>query len=182
MAFRDRRPRSFAGMKRPNLTILASFAPAAALAAAALWAAPVKADPLSDFLGGVFGAADHFPGAGKMVAPRHRHARRAAPRAFLPAPAGGRSMIASYYGGGERLAARTASGEPFRPAGFTAAHRTLPFGARLTVCLHGCVIVRVNDRGPAAWTGRALDLSRGAASAIGMTRAGVARVRVAIGG
>lgn len=169
-------------MKRPNLTILASFVPAAAPAAAALWAAPVKADPLSDFLGGVFGAADHSVDVNKMIAPRHRHARRAAPRAFLSAPVGARSMIASYYGGGERLAARTASGEPFRAAGFTAAHRTLPFGARLTVCLHGCVIVRVNDRGPAAWTGRSLDLSRGAASRIGLIGAGVARVRVSIGG
>ena len=31
---------------------------------------------------------------------------------------------ASWYGGGERLAARTSTGEPFRPMGHTAAHRT----------------------------------------------------------
>ena len=91
-------------------------------------------------------------------------------------------MVASFYGGGERLNARTASGEAFRPGALTAAHRSLPFGTRLHVCYARCVTVRVNDRGPAAWTGRALDLSRGAASAIGMTGAGVARVRVAIGG
>ena len=38
------------------------------------------------------------------------------------------------------------------------------------------VIVRVNDRGPAAWTGRSLDLSRGAARALGMIGTGTARV------
>ena len=37
-------------------------------------------------------------------------------------------------------------------------------------------MVRVNDRGPAAWTGRSLDLSRGAAQALGMLGAGTARV------
>jgi rare lipoprotein A len=30
----------------------------------------------------------------------------------------------------------------------TAAHRTLPFGSRVTVCHYGCVVVRINDRGP----------------------------------
>jgi rare lipoprotein A len=39
-------------------------------------------------------------------------------------------------------------------------------------------VVRVNDRGPARWTGRDLDLSRGAAGASGLLKAGVGRVRV----
>lgn len=91
-------------------------------------------------------------------------------------------MIASYYGGGgrERLNALTASGERFNPEGFTAAHRTLHFGTRLQVCYRGCVTVRVNDRGPAASTGRSLDLSRGAARAIGLTRIGFAAVSVTV--
>lgn len=95
----------------------------------------------------------------------------------------GSPMRASYYGGGERLNARTASGARFVARGLTAAHRVFPFGTRLRVCLRSCVIVRVNDRGPAKWTGRSLDLSRGAAARIGLTGPGVATVRVArIGG
>lgn len=96
-------------------------------------------------------------------------------------PSRAATMLASYYGGGERLNARTASGDPWRPHGLTAAHRTLRFGTRLKVTYRGrSIIVRVNDRGPAAWTGRQLDLSRGAASRLGMLRAGVARVSVSV--
>lgn len=87
------------------------------------------------------------------------------------------SMIASYYGA--ESGHRTASGERFNPNGLTAAHRTLPFGTRLRVCYHrACVVVRVSDRGPARWTHRSLDLSKGAARAIGMLHVGVARVQV----
>jgi rare lipoprotein A len=82
---------------------------------------------------------------------------------------GARFARASWYGGGEKLARHTASGEVFRPSGLTVAHRTLPFGTRLRIAFNGrSVIVRVNDRGPAAYTGRSIDLSRGAARAIGM--------------
>ena len=45
----------------------------------------------------------------------------------------------------------TASGEVFDASGFTAAHRTLPFGTHLKVTNlenGASVIVRVNDRGP----------------------------------
>lgn len=88
---------------------------------------------------------------------------------------------ASYYGGGrgERLSAYTATGERFNPNGLTAAHRSLPFGTRLEVTnmANGrVVVVRVNDRGPAASTGRALDLARGAATRLGFIGAGEARV------
>lgn len=87
------------------------------------------------------------------------------------------SMVASYYG--SESGSRTASGERFNPNGLTAAHRTLPFGTRLRVCYRGaCVVVRVTDRGPARWTHRSLDLSKGAARAIGMLHVGVARVQV----
>lgn len=89
--------------------------------------------------------------------------------------------MASFYGGGkgERLARHTASGEVFDYRKMTAAHRSLPFGTRARVTWHGrSVMVRISDRGPAKQTGRCIDLSRGAASALGMIRAGVARVRV----
>jgi rare lipoprotein A len=90
--------------------------------------------------------------------------------------------LASWYGGGEGLSRRTASGEIFRPDGLTAAHRTLPFGTRLHVSANGrSVIVRVNDRGPFA-RGRSLDLSRGAARALGMIGRGTARVSWRIAG
>lgn len=65
--------------------------------------------------------------------------------------------------------------------GLTAAHRSLPLGTRLLVSHAGrSVVVRVNDRGPAAWTGRSLDLSRGAASAIGLISSGVGAVQVQV--
>lgn len=101
-------------------------------------------------------------------------------------PAGGDSFVAnaSYYGGGPRRFepnSHTASGERFNQWGLTAAHRSLPMGTRLLVSHGGrSVVVRVNDRGPAAWTGRSLDLSRGAASAIGLISSGIGAVRVTV--
>jgi rare lipoprotein A len=90
-------------------------------------------------------------------------------------------LTASYYGHGERLSRHTANGEAFNPEGLTCAHRTLPFGTKLKVALGGrSIIVRVTDRGPAASTGRALDLSYGAARAIGLLPRGTARVEVVI--
>jgi len=89
----------------------------------------------------------------------------------------GEYALASFYGHGERLNSRTSTGELFHPLQLTAAHRTLPFGTLLKVAYRGReVVVRVNDRGPAVWTGRSLDLSYGAARAIGLDRAGVAKV------
>jgi rare lipoprotein A len=91
--------------------------------------------------------------------------------AFLFSPA--HAEIASYYSHGQR----TANGERFNPLGMTAAHRTLPFGTRLKVCRNGCAVVRVNDRGPFI-RGRDIDLSLGAARAIGLTGVGVGRVTI----
>jgi rare lipoprotein A len=56
-----------------------------------------------------------------------------------------------------------------------------PLGTRLQVTYRGLsTIVRINDRGPAANTGRALDLSRGAASDLGVFGAGDARVAIRV--
>ena len=80
--------------------------------------------------------------------------------------------LASYYGA-ELAGQPTASGEPFDPYGFTAAHKTLPLGTKLIVSYGGrSVEVVVNDRGPYAG-GRDLDLSQGAAEYLGLTYAGV---------
>ena len=89
--------------------------------------------------------------------------------------------LASWYGPGF-AGQPTASGDVFHPNGFTAAHRTLPFGTRLTVSYRGrSAQVVVNDRGPYAG-GRELDLSRGAAAYLGLTRAGVDYVDYTVSG
>ena len=84
------------------------------------------------------------------------------------------SGMASFYGNESGRA--TASGQRFDQDALTCAHRSLPFGTKLRVT-HGdrSVIVTVNDRGPFI-RGRVLDLSTGAARAIGLTGAGVGRV------
>jgi rare lipoprotein A len=79
---------------------------------------------------------------------------------------GGKRIISAFYWQGQR----TASGQRFDPQAMTAAHRTLPFGTRLTVTnprTGKSVTVIVNDRGPFV-SGVALDLTLGAAQAIGM--------------
>ncbi|WP_298252535.1 septal ring lytic transglycosylase RlpA family protein [Bradyrhizobium sp.] len=89
---------------------------------------------------------------------------------------GGRTFsgIASYYG--NESGHRTASGQRFNQEAMTAAHRSLPFGTKLRVTHGGrSVIVTINDRGPFI-RGRVLDLSTGAARAIGLTSAGVGRI------
>ena len=86
------------------------------------------------------------------------------------------SVISSWYGPGFH-GNLTANGERYNQHGLTAAHKTLPFGTRLNVCYKRCAVVRVNDRGPYIH-GRNLDLSKGAADAIGLTNSGVGRVQV----
>ena len=61
--------------------------------------------------------------------------------------------------------------------GFTAAHKTLPFGTLLEVCYQQCTTVRINDRGPYIGA-RELDLSYGAAQAVGLIHPGVANVEI----
>lgn len=97
--------------------------------------------------------------------------------ACISAPAiAASTMLSSWYGPyfHGRL---TANGERYDMHGYTAAHKTLPFGTKLRVCYEGCVDVRINDRGPYIGP-RELDLSYGAAKAIGMIGPGVASVQV----
>ena len=80
--------------------------------------------------------------------------------------------MASVYGGTDGLCGScTANGERVDCSAMTAAHRTLPFGSRVTVCHHGCVVVRINDRGPFV-PGRHIDLTPAAARAIGLIEVG----------
>ena len=107
----------------------------------------------------------------------HRTARQQTSRGFAwffanPGRSTGRSscfgnrVVATWYQSGRR----TASGVAFNPSGFTAAHRSLPFGSRVTVTnphTGQSVTVTINDRGPFT-RGVTLDLARGAARSIGM--------------
>jgi rare lipoprotein A len=96
--------------------------------------------------------------------------------AISPSSGTGRSFsgMASFYG--NESGSKTASGQRFNQNAMTCAHRSLPFGTRLRVTHGGqSVVVTVNDRGPFV-RGRVLDLSTGAARAIGLTGAGVGRV------
>jgi rare lipoprotein A len=87
--------------------------------------------------------------------------------------------LASWYGPGFHRR-RTASGERFDMHALTAAHRTLPFGTLVCVRSQATgrdVVVRINDRGPHV-ANRVLDLSRGAALALGMGGLGLKPVDV----
>jgi rare lipoprotein A len=111
----------------------------------------------------------------------HHHARAEGgswrdANASIASPSGGHAFsgMASYYG--NESGSRTASGQRFNQSAMTAAHRSLPFGTKLRVTHGGqSVVVTINDRGPFI-RGRVLDLSTGAARAIGLTGAGVGRV------
>src|SRR5512144_2749051 len=87
---------------------------------------------------------------------------------------------ASWYA----LHSRTASGEMMNPSEMTAAHRSLPFGTKVLVenLTNGrSVVVRINDRGPFVG-GRIIDVSKAAASVLGMLGSGTARVKVSASG
>jgi peptidoglycan hydrolase CwlO-like protein/3D (Asp-Asp-Asp) domain-containing protein len=76
--------------------------------------------------------------------------------------------LASWYGPGFD-GRRAASGATYRQEQLTAASRVLPHGTLLKVTFRGkVVVVVITDRGPYI-AGRVLDLSAGAAQAIGMT-------------
>jgi rare lipoprotein A len=86
---------------------------------------------------------------------------------------------ASFYSR-QATGARTSSGERLHHRDFTCAHRTHPFGTLLKVknLSNGKeVVVRVNDRGPFG-RGRIVDLSWGAAKALGMLSQGVVDVEI----
>ncbi|GEN76146.1 hypothetical protein CHA01nite_18860 [Chryseobacterium hagamense] len=92
-----------------------------------------------------------------------------------------KTSYASYYH--DKFNGRkTASGEVFDNAKFTAANRTLPFGTsiKVTNLNNGKeVIVKVNDRGPYHST-RALDMSKAAFDEIGDTGNGTIPVEYEI--
>ena len=123
------------------------------------------------------GCAFEMAGAGTSSAHFHSHHSPRGPSHHVSSGADrmSGSGLASVYSGG-----RTASGEHMTSAAMTAAHRTLPFGTRVTVTNNhngNSVVVRINDRGPFV-RGRVIDLSPAAAHAIGVT--GVAQVSLKV--
>ncbi len=87
--------------------------------------------------------------------------------------------LASWYGPGFHGGA-TANGEKFDKHSMTAAHKTLPLPSIVKVTMVDTgktAYVRINDRGPFV-NSRLIDLSYGAAKAIGLDKKGIAKVRV----
>jgi rare lipoprotein A len=93
----------------------------------------------------------------------------------------GQIGLASWYGK-EHAGRPMANGEIFDPNLLTAAHRALPLGTRLRVTLLATgrsIIAVITDRGPYVRR-RFIDLSQRAAQELGMTKTGLARVRIEI--
>ncbi len=87
----------------------------------------------------------------------------------------------SWYGG-KFHGRRTANSEVFNQNALTAAHKTLPFGTVVEVRdtkTNKTIRVRINDRGPYV-KGRILDLSKAAATALGIKDKGVANIELTI--
>jgi len=88
---------------------------------------------------------------------------------------------ASWYGP-QFDGRRTANGEIYDMNGISAAHKTLPFGTIVQVVdleTGRTVVVRINDRGPFV-KGRIIDLSKGAAQALGIINKGITKVGLRI--
>ncbi len=148
-------------------------------ASAVVWAQTPAATP----------AAAAAPDA--KVAPAAPAATPAAPApAVAPAPA---AMPAATTAGdvttgkaawyGKKFNGRkTASGQRFNSAAFTAASNTLPFGTMVRVTnvkTKKSVTVRINDRGPKQ-ADRIIDVSRAAAAKLGMLKSGTAEVEIKV--
>ena len=89
--------------------------------------------------------------------------------------------LASWYGPGF-YGNLTANGEVYTGNELTTAHKSLLFGTRVRVTNPSTgktIVVRVNDRGPFIGP-REFDLSRAAASAVGLIAPGVATLQFEI--
>lgn len=87
---------------------------------------------------------------------------------------------ASWYGGEAWQGHRMSDGSRYDQDRLTAAHATLPLGSKVLVTLADSsrsVVVTITDR--PGTRSRIIDLSRGAAVALGMTSQGVAQVSLA---
>jgi rare lipoprotein A len=124
-------------------------------------------------------------------APQPAAPQPATPPVVEPAPSSDEAIVASrqpiyteegmasWYGPNYH-AHRGANGQLYDQNGISAAHRTLPMGSliRVTNLQTGqSAIMRITDRGPFV-PDRVIDLSIGAAKAVGVWRPGTAHVRI----
>ena len=140
-------------------------------------------------------AAQANPRRASVVAPpRRAHLAANPPKLARPTPVGVRMLaffdetgswhqtgIASWYGGPQWQGHPTASGVRYEQDDLTAAHAFLPLGARVRVHIEGTnrsVVVLINDR--IGTRTRIIDLSRGAARALGILDRGLARVTLSL--
>jgi rare lipoprotein A (peptidoglycan hydrolase) len=126
-------------------------------------------------------SADHLVGHHGAMARQVKSEAAAKPKRHRTAGAAKKRQIgtASWYGRRQN-GKRTASGERFDARKLTAAHRTLPLGtkAKVTNLETGqSTEVTINDRGPYV-KNRKIDLSAAAAKKIGITKKGVAPVKI----
>jgi len=105
----------------------------------------------------------------------------AAPAPATAAPGDRMEGLAAYYS--SRLNGRkTASGGVYNQDALTAAHPTLPFGTKVKVTNtknNRSVVVTFNDRGPTQ-PDRVIDVSRAAASKLGMLGSGLVPVKLEV--
>ena len=109
------------------------------------------------------------------------HPRYVFPPAEVPAVGTVVEGMASWYGPGYD-GKRTSSGEVFDQDALTAAHYRWAFGTKVRITLLSTgrsALVRINDRFP-NHKGRVIDVSRGAARAIGLIGPGTGRVRLEV--
>jgi rare lipoprotein A len=117
------------------------------------------------------------------AAPAAAPAPAKTPAAAVAPSAGADRMdgLAAYYS--NRLSGhKTASGKTYNPGALTGAHPTLPFGTKVKVTNtknQKSVVVTINDRGPTQ-PDRVIDLSRAAASKLGMLHAGLVPVTLEV--
>jgi rare lipoprotein A (peptidoglycan hydrolase) len=141
-------------------------------------AQPLQAQPQRDTTGQSESATRASTSPAKPNPSAQSHRKKVASPAKKARTFTGNASFISYSGG------KTASGAPYRPQAFTAAHRTLAFGTRLKVRdakTGKSVQVVVTDRGPFI-NNRVLDLSRGAAQALGMIDRGVIQIEAEVVG
>ncbi|NOQ37120.1 MAG: septal ring lytic transglycosylase RlpA family protein [Methylococcaceae bacterium] len=89
--------------------------------------------------------------------------------------------LASYYAH-KFQGRKTANGQRYDKQKFTAAHKSLAFGSKVKVTNlrnKRSVIVTINDRGPFVKK-RIIDLSYIAAKKLGLTKSGIAPVKVTV--
>ncbi|MCE1194278.1 MAG: septal ring lytic transglycosylase RlpA family protein [Acidovorax sp.] len=174
-AWRQRVPGRLVRLLRLAAACLVGLAPAGLLPAHAQGLS-AEADALAPHLLSV-------PGEAMLIDPPAPPGPRPGETGLSVAPEVGLSAdevgLASWYGA-KFHKRRTASGELFDMKALTAAHPTLPFGSRVCVRSQATgrtVIVRINDRGPHS-ANRIIDLSRGAAEALGMVGLGLKPVEL----